>query len=130
MQLEEDVYKVSVSGAAPGLAREAVATCKASVLGLERGPAGKTRASVPGLARELPSMLGLAREVGPAPSIIYQNMKGWNRTQSKRNKINILGLGMAILNLFICVPSVRSLIFNQEGWAVNKDKLCGFSRIH
>ena len=76
MQLEDDVYKVSVSGAAPGLAREAVATCKASVLGLERGPAGKTRASVPGLARELPSMLGQGRGVELYQSTMSHNTRG------------------------------------------------------
>ena len=103
---------MSFSGAAPGLAKEEVATCKASVLGLERGPAGKTRGSVPGLARELPSMLGLAREVGPAPSIIYQNMKGLQTILSKRNKINVLSLGIVILKLFICVTSVSSLILS------------------
>ena len=61
---------------APGLEREAAATCRASVPGLGKDLGGRTRGSAPGLARELPSMPGLGREVEPDQSITFRNMKG------------------------------------------------------
>ena len=61
---------------APGLEKEAAATCRASVPGLGKGLGGRTRGSVPGLARELLSMLGQERGVELHQSTMSHNTRG------------------------------------------------------